>query len=51
MEQFTEQVNKQSELRLQQMLVIEGLWSRKITATDEEVAKNMKKLHLNITFQ
>lgn len=52
MEQFTEEVNKQSELRLQQMLVIEAIMhAEKITATDDEVTKNMKKLHLNITFQ
>lgn len=45
MEQFTEQVNKQSELRLQQMLVIEAIMKQEeIDATDEEVAKKYEEI-------
>jgi trigger factor len=45
MEQFTEEVNKQSELRLQQMLVIEAIMhAEKITATDDEVTKKYEEI-------
>ncbi len=45
MEQFMEEVNKQSELRLRQMLVIEAIMhAEQITATDDEVTQKYEEI-------
>ncbi|MGI6787796.1 MAG: trigger factor [Acholeplasmataceae bacterium] len=45
MEQFTEEINKQSELRLRQMLVIEAIMHQeKIEVTEEEVANKYQEI-------